>query len=117
MDYLIVCGRNGVICFEDIFKNKENKENQEENENNENGLNIKHTHLIKDKTFRNIIQIDDYHQAFTSNEVLPSGENKLIIYNLSIRDTKEEIKGYSYAASTNGLAIIKLNNKIIILCA
>ena len=101
---LIIAGKNGVICFEDMFKKENNAE-------------TKYHHLITDKTYRDLIQINEDHLAFTSNAVLAGGENKLIIYNLPKNQIKEEIEGYSHIASSNGMTVINLDNKKYLLCA
>ena len=101
---LIIAGRNGVICFKDLFKNDNNPGSNYQN-------------LISDKTYRNIIKLNEDYLIFTSNAVLPGGENKLIIFNLPKNKIKEEIEGYSHIASSNGLAVIDKNNKKFLLCA
>ena len=101
---LIIAGRNGVICFKNMFKDGNNSSSNYQN-------------LITDKTYRNIIQLNEDYLAFTSNSVLPGGENKLILFNLSKNKVKEEIEGYSHIASSNGMAVIDKNNKKFLLCA
>ena len=100
---LIIAGRNGVICFEDMFKDENNRQ-------------PKYRNLISDKTYRGIIQLNDELLAFTSNAVLPGGENKLIIFDLSKNKIKEEIEGYSYIASSNGMSVIDKDDKKLLLC-
>ena len=68
----------------------------------------------QDKAYKGLIQIDKegYLVALTSNEILPGGENKLLIFNL--KDDKMEcikqIENYSFIAKANGMAIIYLDN-------
>ena len=103
---LIIAGRNGIICFEDMFQDDSNSNPES-----------KYHNLISDKTYRGLIQINEDHLAFTSNAVLPGGEDKLIIYNLPKNAIKEYIDGYSYIASSNGMAVIDKDNKKFLLCA
>ena len=100
---LIIAGRNGVICFEDMFKDEKNEP--------------KYRNLISDKTYRGIIQLNEDLLAFTSNSVLPGGENKLIIFDLPKSKVKEEIAGYSHIAASNGMSVINLEDKNFLLCA
>jgi len=89
--------------FEDMFKDENNRQ-------------PKYRNLISDKTYRGIIQLNDELLAFTSNAVLPGGENKLIIFDLSKNKIKEEIEGYSYIASSNGMSVIDKDDKKLLLC-
>ena len=57
----------------------------------ENNRQPKYRNLISDKTYRGIIQLNDELLAFTSNAVLPGGENKLIIFDLS-KNSKYDFK-------------------------
>ena len=45
--------------------------------------------------------------ALTSNSIVPSGEDKLILYNNSIERIKKEINGYSFRISSNCLSLIE----------
>jgi len=45
--------------------------------------------------------------ALTSNSIIPSGEDKLILYNNSIERIKKEISGYSFRISSNCLSLIE----------
>ena len=68
----------------------------------------------KDKSYKGLIQIDKKGDliALTSNEILPGGENKLLIYNL--KDDKleciKQIENYSFIAKANGMATIYLED-------
>ena len=106
--YTIIVGRNGLNGFQDIpdASNDKSENNAISNAFNDQSLN--------DKTFRKILKLNETHLAITSNSILQGGENKLIIYNLAKRKTKETIEGYSFIASGNGLEIIEEN---VLLCA
>ena len=55
--------------------------------------------------------------ALTSNRVISSGEDKLILYNTLTRLIMHEICGYSFIFSSNGLSIINKNENTTLLCA
>ena len=86
-------------------------------------LQIKQNIIVKRKTFRNAIRLNDSIIAMTSNKVVFAGEDKILFYNTKDENQriKTEINGYSFICSTNGLTLIpdyevKQNNKIL-LCA
>jgi hypothetical protein len=116
-DFLIVAGRNGVICFVDIFGDKTK------------GLD--NFSIIKGGVYRGLHQISDTRIAITSNSIMPEGTNKLIIYNFALNDNKnygenkdikkgkiefetDENENYSFIASNSGMTHI---NEYILLCA
>ena len=116
-DFLIVAGRNGVICFVDIFGDKTK------------GLD--NFSIIKGGVYRGLHQISDTRIAITSNSIMPEGTNKLIIYNFALNDNKnygenkdikkgkiefetDENENYSFIASNSGMTHI---NENILLCA
>ena len=75
---------------------------------------------ITEKTYYGGIKIDDKIVAITSNDIIPDGENKLLLFNT---DNKKiyPINDYSFVASVNGLALmpkedIKCNYRVL-LCA
>ena len=56
--------------------------------------------------------------AFTSNSILPYGEDKLLFYNFNTKKISKIIRNYSFSISQNGLSLMKLNkNENILFCA
>ena len=107
--YSIIVGRNGFIALEDMTFDNSN------NNNNETNITIKSNfNDLNDKTFRNILKLNNKYFVLTSNEVLAGGENKLTIYNICEKKVKEVIGDYSFITSSNGLELMFENN---LLCA
>ena len=77
--------------------------------------------LILNIMCKNAIVINKSYIAFISNKIVQGGEDELIIYNQLFKRITEEIKGYSFILSTNGLSVIPRNEKEtnykILLCA
>ena len=76
---------------------------------------------ISNKAYFRGIKIDDKILALISNSIIPSGEDKLIFYDIQSKKIHKEIDGYSFNISNNNMTLIsrqqkKLNNKIL-LCA
>ena len=67
--------------------------------------------------YREGIKLNDNLVAFTSNEVVSRGEDKLIIYNILKEKIVFKKSGYSYILSSKGLCIIENQNDKILLCA
>lgn len=80
-------------------------------------IKIRQEMKIFDKSYKGGIIINDYIIALTSNRVIPYGEDKLVIYNKSLRKITFEVIGYSFIPSSNGLNIVTRNENTIILCA
>ena len=107
---LIFSGKNGSICY---IKSS-----------TDNAIINKFT-IIEKRYYRGLVNIDDNLIALTSNEVLLNGEDKLVIFNLKKKIVEKEIIrdsdnfNYSFIASSNGLAIITLEEKkeIYLMCA
>ena len=105
-DMLIIAGR-GVLCLYNIFR-KETQHND-----------VRHMYIIKDKSYRGIAQLTETQIVLTSNEIIPGGENKLIIYNIFKDKMEKEIEDFSFTATTNALYVIKKENddsKVLLLC-
>ena len=105
-DILIIVGR-GVLGLYNIFR--------ENNESNE----LRHLQIVKDKAYRGIIKLTEAQIALTSNEIIPYGENNLIIYNLFQETLEKEINNYSFTASANALQVIKNekdDSNVLLLC-
>ena len=112
--YLIIAGRNGVKVIVDAFKDGNKSELNED---------IKNFYIVRDKTFRSVFKLSENRIALTSNEILPDGINKLIIYNFNKNNNNSKNKGiietekegkYSFIASNNGMACL---NENVLLCA
>jgi hypothetical protein len=106
-DYnFVLTGQNCTTYFTNLFFEK-NKE-------------VFHTDIIKNRTYRGAIKISDNIIALSSNKVLVDGKDTLGFYNIqnlskggkgykksSIEEGKvNEIKGYSFIASVNGLFLM-----------
>ena len=75
---------------------------------------------ISNKAYKGMIMINENEVAFTSNQIIPNGKDRLIFYYIKENLFHNKIKGYSFLNSSNGLAVInreKENNCIILLCA
>ena len=106
---LIFSGNKGILYFEN-FLFQENK-------------NCKHK-ICLNNSFISGIKINNIIIAFTSNNTLSLGEDKIIFYDWEKNLVVEEIMGYSFIISVNGLCLIKnvknINNKLdykVLLCA
>ena len=99
----IICTENGVFDIENLFEKifRENK------------------YKINDKNFWGGIKINQNIIAFTSNKILPNGNDEIIIYNINSKKNIDIIKGYSFILSHNNLTIMprKETKNIILLCA
>jgi hypothetical protein len=95
--YTIIAGRNGVKAMEEnIFETTNNKNDK------------KSFDIIEDnKTYRGLCKLNDKLIAITSNEVLKGGENKIFIYDLSIRQKNHEINTYPFVDTNNGMTVFK----------
>ena len=103
---LIFAGNKGILNIENLLSN--------ENQNCSHKINFNNSYIGGIKINNRII-------AFTSNSSLSKGEDKIIFYDWSKNLIIEEIIGYSFIISVNGLCLIKsvnnnLDNKIL-LCA
>ena len=73
----------------------------------ENRINYK-INKIFEVNYINGINIKEKIFAFSSNDLVPNGENKLIIYDFNTNETLKEIKNYSFQISNSGLHLINL---------
>ena len=87
----VVCGSKGVYIYYDLFSKIVSTRNI----------------LILKEAYTGGIVISDDLFALTSNEIAKNGSNKLIIYNIKSKKVQNEIKGYSFIPSCNGLAIME----------
>ena len=88
-DKYLISGLKGVFLL------NENKNYQRENK-------------ILETNYINSIHIKEKIFAFTSNDLLPNGENELIIYNFKKNEIMKEISNYPFKISNNGLYLINL---------
>ena len=63
---------------------------------------------IFEVNYINGINIKEKIFAFSSNDLVPHGENKLIIYDFNTNETLKEIKNYSFKISNSSLHVINL---------
>ena len=84
----IVIGEKGIIFLDQEFIEKKNRAE----------TNI---------SFIEGIKITDKLIALTSNSILPSGEDKLIFYNIEQKKEEQTIEG-SFVNNTNGLALVEI---------
>ena len=102
----IIIGLSNSFYFTDIFDNSS----------------ITNMSVVKEKTFRDGIKINDYLIALTSNKVAVNGEDNLLLYNIN-SDQKKQISkigdetNYSFNFSINTMALINIDNKKILLCS
>ena len=73
----------------------------------ENRINYK-INKIFEVNYINGINIKEKIFAFSSNDLVPNGENKLIIYDFNTNETLKEIKNYSFKISNSSLHVINL---------
>ena len=110
-DFLIIVGK-GALGFSNIFKYTKETNKRISN---------RQLQIIKDKSYKGICKLTETQIALTSNEIIPGGEDKLIIYNIHDETREKEIESYSFTANTQGMAIYKQredeDSKIILLCA
>ncbi len=99
----IICTENGIFNIENLFRKTllENK------------------YKINDKNFWGGIKINQNIVAFTSNRILPNGNDEIIIYNINSKNNIGIIKEFSFILSQNNLDIMsrKKDNNKILLCA
>lgn len=79
--------------------------------------NYSQEYKITDKAFRSGKIINDDKLALASNEVIPNGENSLIIYDINSKKICKKIDGYSHIITANGLYLISRKEKKLLLCA
>ena len=102
----IILGKNLSAHFTDLFTNNLIKQN-----------------TIINKSYVGGIKINEKIIALSSNSLVINGENKIIFYNTNSKKIPNEIEGYSFIMSQNGLSLFprKKQNKItnigILLCA
>ena len=102
---LIFSGNKGILYIENLFNDSQN---------------CKHK-ISFNNSYIGGIKINNRIIAFTSNSSLYKGQDKIIFYDWEKNLIIEEIIGYSFIISLNGLCLIestniKLDNKIL-LCA
>lgn len=100
-----VCGPNGAYCVSDLFSK----------------IITPYCNIISNGLYVNGICIDKNIIAFTSNEIIKNGKNKIDFYNISSKRLFKEFNGYSFIKSKTGLTLIPSNkessNDKILLCA
>ena len=100
----VITGQNKTTLYKNLLFKKQK--------------NVFHYDIIKNKTYRDAIKISDNIIALTSNSLIVDGEDKLIFYNIAKNKIANQIQGYSFVASTNGLFLLsreinKYTNKIL----
>ena len=99
----IICNTKGVYIIDNIF----NK-------------NINRTKIINN-SYRAIKKINETIIVFTSNEVIPNGNDSLILYNLEYKKIIKKLDGFSFSLCTNSLLVMNnekfSNQDKILICA
>ena len=103
-DHYIVAEERSTIYCENIFIDQNS---------NSKSSNYK---IINNNVFRSGIKINDNMIALASNNVIPHGQDNLLLYNIETQKTTK-IFGYSYIYGTNGLSLMNIKGKKILLCA
>ena len=107
---IFICTNEGILLLTDFM----------------NSIMRAHKNIIYNKVYMGGIKINDKTVAFTSNRLLPNGEDQIIFYNMNTRkiNIKQTIKGFSFTLSRNNLTLMdipgefdKTGNNIILLCA
>ena len=103
----IFTGNNGIIYFQNLFSSEIR--------------NVYHTNNYKNP-YIGIIRINHSIVAFTSNSIISNkAEDKIVFYNWEKDKIFQEIEGYSFILSSNGLCLINSDkidkNKKLLLCA
>ena len=107
-DNVIILGKNGISQCINFFK--------------ENVDIIGNKILLNDgQNYKEGLKINNNIFCFKSNSIVPKGSNTIIFYDINKQKILENIKGYSFTISPNGLCLIsnkELNkNYKILLCA
>lgn len=101
-DNYIIAGESGAYYITNLNNNFDNF----------------NTFKLLNESIKGGIQITNNIIAFTSNKVLPYGEDKLIFYNINKKKIFKIIENYSFETSPNGIYLININDKDkILLCA
>lgn len=91
----VICGDDGSYHFSDLFsKIIQSKKNKLFDENNRGGL-VLNQNLV----------------VFSSNVILPDGEDKLKFYNPNSKKIVKVYENYSFVLSSNGLTLMEHDNK------
>ena len=101
----IISGLKGIISIVNLFLNNNNVS----------------YHKQKYKIpYTQGILIDEKIIAFTSNSIIPKGQNKIVFYNWEKNKVFHEVSGFSFSMASNGLCSINFDNTVnnkIVLCA
>ena len=75
--------------------------------------------ILLNEIYKGGILINEYEAVLTSNKILYNGQDKLIFYNILEKKFKDQINGYSFITTANGLTLIQKeeNDCTILLCA
>ena len=118
-----VIGKNMASYYTNLFTNSDASEyqiklNKQDKQNKSNKQNESNE---PNKSYFNSIRINENVAAITSNSLFPNGDDILNFLNVKKRKLlPDEIKGYSFIISQNGLEIMPKNDKEknkILLCA
>ena len=98
----IIVGEKGIQHFEDIPSN-----------------NVNPTFVDDNLPYKGGIKINNNYLALTSNSIIPNGKNILVFYDIKNKKIiKPNIKDeYSFNIGVNGLTLMKIENKDVLLCA
>ena len=97
----IASGETSTIYCENIFKDEKVKPS---------------TNKISNNVYRSGIKISDKLFALTSNSIIKNGKDNLSIFNTETKKIKK-ICEYSYVYDINGLSVMNINGKKLLLCA
>ena len=97
----IASGETSTIYCENIFKDEKVKPS---------------TNKISNNVYRSGIKINDKIIALTSNSIIKNGKDNLSIFNTETKKIKK-ICEYSYVYDINGLSVMNIKGKKLLLCA
>ena len=100
----IIIGENGVFIDYNFFGKNEKEINKRK--------------CILEEPYIGGLKINKNLLAFTSNRLIPDGKDKIIFYDINLEKIINEIEGYSFIISNNGIISIEtLEKNNILLCA
>ena len=95
----IISGESIVVGFKDLFDPRR----------------LSKMHKYIQKTFRSGININNKIVALTSNSLIKNGEDTLLLCNIEEQKIEKKIIGCSHVYEPNGLAVMNIGNKTILL--
>ena len=97
----LICGINNLEIYSSLF---------------DEFIHSKNIKLYND-SYKGGLFLDDEEVVLTSNEILMNGKDKLSFINLRQKLIVDEIKGYSFVTTVNGITKISKDRTILLLCA